>query len=86
MKVKDIIRQLSERYEPDTELVIAWWDRHLFHDERDADEYGIPDVVSRQVWDETVRRIDGDGWEDAVNGVYDLIDRAIAGTPHPTVE
>lgn len=44
MKTRDIIQRLQERYQPDDNLVIFWWDRECF-DLTTADDTNVWDSV-----------------------------------------
>lgn len=84
MRVRDIIRQLEERYDPDDHLVIAWWPRHLFRDPHDLDPWG--GIVQAALWNLAVEKLDRDGWQtsvDPVGGVYDVVQRLIDEVSRP---
>jgi hypothetical protein len=56
MKVKNIIEVLQETYDPDEELVIAWWGPELFEEMSD----GVGREYPREVWRQAARQVDED--------------------------
>jgi hypothetical protein len=52
MKVSELIKQL-ESYDPDQELLVAYWDKEFAETAFDSDE-GV--VVSDEVWSQAIRR------------------------------
>ena len=73
MKVKDIIKCLQETYQPDDELVIAWWARDLFQvpdmDTQDKDRE--PTV---EEWAVAVGYADDYGFGDHADSImYDIV-------------
>lgn len=48
MKVSEIIAELARRYDPEDELIIAWWDSSLFERyDPDEDEFH---PIDRATW------------------------------------
>lgn len=84
MKVKDIIANLTERYSPDDELIITWWDRNLFLVPDDLDETGHREPTCEE-WDDAVATFDDTGWGDHIDmvlfdTVYELVRDAVEVT------
>lgn len=82
MKVKDIITNLTERYSPDDELVITWWDRDLFTLPTDTDDR----PVTADEWSDAVATFDNAGWGDYIDmvlfdTVYELVRDAVEVKP-----
>ena len=73
MRVSEIITRLSRDYQPDDELLIAWWDRETTstYDDEIGDYAEVPDAV----WRVAVGLMDsGPGWGDyASEAIHDYI-------------
>ena len=87
MKVKDIITRLQETYTPDTELVIAWWDRDLFLvPDETPDPMGQRNPTHNE-WADTVAVIDDNGFGDHPDAImFDVIYEQVLETIHNTPE
>lgn len=73
MKVKDIITRLQETYQPDDELVIAWWARDLFLVPDKHDETGHREPTPEE-WSEAVAMFDDRGFGDHADMIlYDTV-------------
>ena len=72
MRVSEIITRLSRDYQPDDELLIAWWDRETTNT---YDEIGNCVEVPDAVWRVAVGLMDsGPGWGDyAYEAIHDYI-------------
>ena len=69
MKVEKI-KQMLDIYEPDTELIVAWWDKETIED------YGSPKMTDDQ-WSEVVDKYeDGEwGWQSgAVDNFVEIVE------------
>ena len=83
MKVKHIITRLQETYQPDDELVIAWWDRDLF---LVLDETGDRNPTLEE-WADTVAIIDDNGFGDHADAImFDVIYEQVLETIHNAPE
>lgn len=49
MKVKDIVQRLHERYQPDDNLAVFWWDKDSFGIQGEADTNGVWDSVVAEI-------------------------------------
>jgi hypothetical protein len=70
MLVKDIIKQLQTNYQPDEELIVAYWDKPLVESFANV-------VLTKEGWEEVIELLDsqefpsGDPINDAVYSVLD---------------
>lgn len=78
MLVKDIIKQLQENYQPDDELIVAYWDKQIVE--------GFADVVlTDDGWGEVIELLDSQEFPngDPINdAVYEVLDK----NPHLEVK
>jgi hypothetical protein len=55
MKVKDLIERLSTNYEPDTELIVDYWDKEI------VESYGSPSLSKTQ-WSLVIEDYENGEW------------------------
>jgi len=88
MKVSEIITRLSQNYQPDDELFIAWWDRETTttYDEEIGDYVEVPDAV----WRAALQLMDSDpmagdylfeGVHEFITDNVDCVRRQITNAP-----
>ena len=88
MKISDIVEHLQEKYHPNDEIVIAWWDRDLFPKYDPDKDDDIP--LTNKEWSRALELMARDSSSEADNiseKMYDFIkyytDKA---TEQPTEE
>lgn len=79
MKVKDLIEQLTA-YEPDTELLVAYWDKETIEDYAyDHETDGLKELTDEQ-WQEVIRKYQDGEWNFqsyAVELFVDLVEEVV---------
>lgn len=74
MKISDIVEHLQEKYEPNDEIVIAWWDRDLFSNYDPDKDDDIP--LTKEEWSLalTLMARESSAWSDNISEkMYDFI-------------
>lgn len=74
MKISDIVEHLQEKYHPNDEIVIAWWDRDLFPKYDPDKDDDIP--LSKEEWTRALELMarDSSSWADNISEkMYDFI-------------
>jgi hypothetical protein len=80
MRVSDVIRILTDEYDPDDEIIIEWWSKTLFDSvfserpDRHEGEF-IPD----EVWGDAVMSVENGefGWQDwAFESMYSEVEES----------
>jgi len=74
MKISDIVEHLQEKYDPNDEIVIAWWDRDLFAKYDPDKDDDIP--LTKKEWTRALELMarDSSAWSDNISEkMYDFI-------------
>ena len=58
MKVKDVIKVLQERLDPEDEIIIDWWDKECFARIWEMDDHLMDDYPPKDVWAKVVAEWD----------------------------
>lgn len=66
MKVSDLIELLAERYDPDDEIYVEWWDKGVFDHDPET-------PISDEAWGQAVEVAQANPIEYAMGAIYDQL-------------